>query len=242
MSRMDHRQATSTGAAERYALNQMSEQERDLYEEHFFGCPECAQEARAAALFVDTAKVVLRQDTGVRSDATIRPAPRAFWSKLVGFVQPFPVTAFASACLLALVGYQAFVQIPALRRQVRDAERLQAAPAYFLSVSRSESPTIVVSNEQRFVSLTLSRSFDRLFPLYRCEIRDTSDHIVLAETMRPPAQDGELQLIVPVAQLQPGRYVIKIAGLETERAPSGSTAEYPFTLERRDVRDADRER
>ena len=50
---MDHLQAVNTLAIERYLLDEMPREERDSFEEHFFSCVECAEDARVAATMRD---------------------------------------------------------------------------------------------------------------------------------------------------------------------------------------------
>jgi hypothetical protein len=54
--RMDHATAIATQAAERYCEGKLSEAEREQFEEHFFGCAECAEEVRWEKLFRDQAR------------------------------------------------------------------------------------------------------------------------------------------------------------------------------------------
>ena len=53
---MDHSEAVRSKAAERYLLGEMTPVAREEYEDHFFGCTECAQEVQAGAVFIDSAK------------------------------------------------------------------------------------------------------------------------------------------------------------------------------------------
>ena len=63
---MDHRQAVETLALERYLLGEMADQERDAFEEHFFSCAECTEEARAGGALRDFRRRVCRSDQGAR--------------------------------------------------------------------------------------------------------------------------------------------------------------------------------
>ena len=47
---MDHETAVQLQAAERYVLEEFSPKERADFEEHFFGCPGCADEVRSATI------------------------------------------------------------------------------------------------------------------------------------------------------------------------------------------------
>src|SRR5260221_4650415 len=46
---MEHAEATESMAAERYLLGEMTPEDRDAFEEHFFGCGACATDVRDGA-------------------------------------------------------------------------------------------------------------------------------------------------------------------------------------------------
>src|SRR5262252_6875711 len=64
---MDHDTAIRMQAAERYVLKEFAPEQQAEFEEHFFGCPECAQEVRSAAIFVANAAQVLREERASES-------------------------------------------------------------------------------------------------------------------------------------------------------------------------------
>lgn len=55
---MDHAEAITRGAVERYQLGELSEREIEEFETHFFDCTDCANELEAAAIFEENAKAV----------------------------------------------------------------------------------------------------------------------------------------------------------------------------------------
>ena len=234
---MEHTEAIDTGAAERYALGEMSEAERDQYEEHFFDCPDCADEVRSATLFLENAGALAREGERAKEDIKERVGlrPRAFWDWKSLF---WPMPLGAAAGLVLLLGgpatYLALVKVPQLQRAHAEAESLQAAPWHFLSVSRSEPQVVRVAAAQRLIGLTLTRSGTRTFPFYSCEVRDASGRVVESNVVPAPAQGGELQIILPAGKLQPGGHVVAVAGLESASGrPSASDFTlYPFNLER----------
>jgi hypothetical protein len=234
---MEHTEAIDTGAAERYALGEMSESERDQYEEHFFDCPDCAEEVRSAALFLENAGALARDGEIPKEDVKERVVvlPRASWSWKSLF---FPMPLGAAAALVLLLGgpaaYLAFVKVPQLEQARAEAESIQAAPWHFLSVSRSEPQVVRVTAAQRMIGLTLTRSGTRTFPFYSCEVRDASGRVVESNVIPAPPQGGELSIVVPTGKLQPGAHVIAVAGLESPsgRPAADSVTLYPFTLER----------
>jgi hypothetical protein len=220
---MDHREATRIQAAERYTLGELSGEEQEEFETHFFSCRECAEEVASGALFVANAREVFpklhREELAAPSRSEVRPASwrRLFW--------PAPIGVLAGLVLaLAALAYQTlFVPL--------EAPTIEAVPSHFLSVSRSDAPVIQVSKGDRMVALTLSKSSEQSFPYSRCEVRDESGRTLLSEVVSVPPGD-ELQILLPVAQLQPGAYVLVVTGLES---PSGTAAEdsaqYHFRLE-----------
>src|ERR1051326_5623560 len=73
---MTHDEAVQTKAAERYALDEMTRQERDAFEEHYFGCPPCAADVRDAM----TIAAALRAEKRSRSNVVPMHRPsRAPW-------------------------------------------------------------------------------------------------------------------------------------------------------------------
>jgi hypothetical protein len=240
---MDHAFALNAEAAERYLLGEMTASERDDYEQHFFSCEECAEDVRMTAAFLANARPHLVKggmpaaaDTmsGEPRVAT-RRAPLPWRNAAKHFFWPLPAGAAAAAVLLlAVAGYQAAVVVPNLTRELQEAQRLQTAPWYFLSASRSEAPTVAVSDQDRRVGLTLSKSFDRPFPFFLCEIRDSSGRLVLSEVLPAPRAGDELQILVPTEDLSPGVYTVAIAGLESSssRTPQSEYVRYQFNLRR----------
>jgi putative zinc finger protein len=240
---MDHTDATLSGAAERYILGEMTTEERERYEAHFFACAECGDEVRAAARFVENARGVLAaMPAESRAATAAAPAPReaapSWWRSLLASFGPVPLGALATAAvLLVALGYQTLVVVPGLRQQLRNADGLQAAPAYFLSVARGEPPVVQLTPAERVASITLSRSLDRPFPYYRVDVLDGSGRLMQSGTV--PARPGgeELTVTLHAQGLPAGAYTFVVAGLESEasRTPASDSIRYPFRLEWRDA-------
>lgn len=236
---MEHTEAIDTGAAERYALGEMNENERDLYEEHFFDCADCADEVKAATLFLENAEAVAREDdVPAKTDRKERTlaVPVSRWGDWKKLFWPMPLGAAASLTILlgGPLVYLASVKVPELERARAEAQSLQAAPWHFLSVSRSEPPVVRVTGSQRMFGLTLSKGGSRTFPFYFCELRDASGRVVTSNVIAASPQGGELQILLPTGKLQPGAHVVAVAGIESSssRPPESDFTRYPFTFER----------
>jgi hypothetical protein len=57
---MDHESAIRIQAAERYTLQELDPASCEEFEEHFFACPECAEQVRAGAILAANAKKILQ--------------------------------------------------------------------------------------------------------------------------------------------------------------------------------------
>lgn len=236
---MDHLEAASLGATERYFLGMLDEEQREAFEAHFFDCLECAEDIRAAAAVLAGAGSLpeVRVDAPAQAVISLDSMRRRRLARGTRVIATF--TSLAAA--LCLVVYQGLVVIPRLEEKVAAVDSLQAVPSYFLTQTRSEAPLIVVSPADRHVAITLSRSWDRPFPSYRCELRDASGRLLLAETLSARSALDELEVLLPVRGLQAGRYMLVVEGLEGSEPGSDGTpprssapaARYAFDLERR---------
>jgi hypothetical protein len=229
---MQHAEAVRTGAAERYLLGELTDQQALEYEEHFFECRVCAEEMRTAAALADNVREAF--STEVPEPLAVRQPPPPRRPRLAMF-WPLPAGAVA-AVLLAAGGasYQALVVVPRLRHQVAQSNALQAAPWFFLSVSRSEPQILTLTPGQRYVGLTLSRSSERSAPYYRCQVVAATGRVVQSVTVAGPQAGNELQLLLPASSLPSGTYAIELRGLQT---PDGAIVDpgfvrYQFELRR----------
>jgi hypothetical protein len=97
---MDHNEATTTRATEKYLLNELEPDLRNQFEEHVFDCNECALDLRVATIFVENSKIILGQPRPLREPV---PAPTWGWMQWLRPAVTIPVM----ATLLAVIGYQA---------------------------------------------------------------------------------------------------------------------------------------
>lgn len=228
---MDHSEAKNMGAVEKYLLGELSEEESASYEEHFFECRECAEEVKSAAAFVENAREVLAD-----APATAAAAPATRTEAKPGWLSvfwPVPSGALAAAALLAaFTGYHALVVVPGLESELATARAPQAAPWSFLSVSRSEPQVVRVPEGTRMAGLTLSRSSEVSFPYYRCDVEADGQVLASAVVAAPPRGD-ELELLIPVLEMQPGPHVIVLHGMESRsgEVTAPEVGRYQFTFE-----------
>jgi Putative zinc-finger len=235
---MVHTHATGTSTAERYVLGEMSDQEREEYEEHYFDCPECADEVRAAAIFRENAEAIRRDEPERVAEKDTRRGPKEdpkhtrFWQ----LFWPLPQGALAAAAVMAVAlsvtGYRSLVVLPRLQAEMRGGEGIESAPWYPLSVTRGDAPVVTVQPGQRRLGLTLSPSSGRTHSHYRCEVQDAQGRTLVSGVVAGPAEGQELQLLIPTASLRPGNHVLVVTPLESSSGPASSDPPvgYPFAL------------
>jgi putative zinc finger protein len=99
-----HQEALDMLATERYLLDEMSQDERHRFEEHFFACDECADDMRTAATMLQGAK------------AGFAGTPRKAALRHPSWYRSLAIPWAAAATLALVAGYQAFWVLPSLRR------------------------------------------------------------------------------------------------------------------------------
>jgi hypothetical protein len=137
---MDHLQAVKTLAMERYLLEEMSPEERESFEEHYFSCLECAEDARAAASMQDGAASGLAR-IDAETPRRRRDASEAlpFRSPSRGWRSSVALPWAAAATLAVALGYQT-LSGPALSRQQQDSVSL--TPVTLRPASRGQEAVV----------------------------------------------------------------------------------------------------
>jgi hypothetical protein len=234
MAQMDHNEALQLQAAVKYVLGELSQVQREEYEEHYFDCGECAIDLKALATFADTTREVLRQERENQLAKDLVPA-RGGWLRWFQ-----PVTAVpAFAALLLIVAYQNAVTIPLLKNapsravaeiygqtfllQPSDTRRGNEAPV-------NEAALDVRSNEGFLLQLDFIPS--STYSSYLCQLQDESGRVLQQFTVPAEKAKQELHLPVPAGLLpRPGKYSVVFLGADpvSGKAVNGGKLQY-FTF------------
>src|SRR5581483_5408117 len=128
---MDHETAIQLRAAEQYVAGELSTRDRDEFEEHFFLCPECAEEVRCEQVFVANARAVLVTTQRSRPASEQAPAQHDVERELVPWwrrwlpeaaLRPAFATSLAVNAFLVIFGaHQVFNVLPKLRSELAAA-------------------------------------------------------------------------------------------------------------------------
>jgi anti-sigma factor RsiW len=191
---MDHVEAVKTLAIERYLLEEMTQEERDAFEEHFFSCAECADDAREAAAMREgvrgglalAARATMERGDGPRV-VPMRPAA-ARWRSSVALP-------WAAAALLAVgLGYQT---VAGPRPQLGS---FALAPATLRPASRGQE-AVVSPGPGAILTLAVDLGGAPFEGDIQYELARADGKTVASGSAPPPSAGAPLLLMVPTSML-----------------------------------------
>lgn len=203
---MEHKHAQHTLAVERYALGEMTDDERSDFEAHYFECPDCAADVRETTAFLDSGRELSRR----LPRKVVRPAVRSW------------LPAAAAAALFGIGGYQmaavnasrlaANAEIPTEIRLYEEQSRAEGGQVPTLAADRATILYVAIEEEG--------------FASYRCEVRDASGKAI--KVLPVSAEQARSPVPVLVRALPAGRYSVVIEGVREDGKRSPITT-YQFT-------------
>jgi hypothetical protein len=208
---MDHETAVRSQAAERYVLEEFPPEERAAFEEHFFECPECAEEVRCASVFAANATQALREE---RIDEMAKLKSGRRWPSW-RFRWTLAASAVLNVALLAGFGLERFSS---------HATETGIEPQFYPTVAvaaasrGSQSPAALPAGV-RFFGVRFDLMPGQQFQSFEYQILDAKGTLRSAKSLLAPAgESSELQLAVPVASLDPGEYIVVLRGTQSGNA------------------------
>jgi hypothetical protein len=212
MTNMDHNEAVRLQAAEKYLLGELPREQHAAFEEHFFDCSACAEEMKATAAFMESARQVYREQVPetveVKGLVPASPTARGWFA----WLRPaFAIPVFAA--LLLFIGYQNVVTIPNLKQASPGVVIGEGAKSFSLlsADSRGEgtsAPKIVVGSREDF-RLEVDMPGNSLTG-YSCQIQDESGKVLASFTVSSEEAKNTVTRIIRGGSLKPGRYTIAI--------------------------------
>jgi hypothetical protein len=191
---MDHNRAVETQATERYLLGDMSPEDRDDFEEHYFTCTICADEIRAASRFQLAAREVAREPVPVP-----QPKPRWEWWRFPNLA-PLAATFFLGGWVVYLVGFE----IPALKVG-------QSISSIALNdITRGADSIKTVPPGQGFFTVFFDLPSGASASSYRCTVTDAAGKVVGIYSTKAPALGEPVNLLLNRDRLAPGVYTISV--------------------------------
>ncbi len=207
---MDHTEAIRLTASERYLLDELSPELRDQFEEHFFGCSECALDIRAASLFVEQSKKILAEAEQKSSVPVAVPSPAPVRAGWLAWLRPaFAVPAVAA--ILAVIGYQNLVTYPQLEAKVN---RPQVLPWATINTRTrgSITPVIATPSGSSFL-LFVSIPPDPRYSRYIAELYNPAGKLEWSLTISGNIAQDSFPLQVPPGNRAAGNYSLRLSGI-----------------------------
>lgn len=226
---MEHIDAVQTSAVEKYLLNELTPDQRDQFEEHYFGCVECADDLRATATFVDLAKSELKTHPAAKPVPDKGRKQSRFFLWTPAFLVP------ALAALLMVVVYQNIVVFPHMRDEVATLGSAEILPSVSLlgNNSRSGEAHPALAPEGRPFELRVDIPTEDRFTSYTCELLSPSGASVWHVDVSPQQAKDTVAVLVPSVNGPVGNYTLVVRGHLKDSGGSGGDqlARYPFVLQ-----------
>jgi Putative zinc-finger len=226
---MDHEEAQRLMATERYLLGELTPEVRDSFEEHLFGCRECALDVKAAMVFVDQAKMELGREAAAKKIPEAAKPSSKWWNALLRPAIAIP----AFAVLLAFIVYQNFTLLPGLHQQAAwaQAPRVLASVSLMAANTRGGSmPTIMVQRGRPFL-LFLDIPPDSQSPSYVAELYNSAGTREWSVPISSAAAKDTVSLRAPGMDGSTGTYTLVVSGINSSGGKGTVVARYPFELQ-----------
>lgn len=187
-----HQQAIRTLAAERYMLGQMTDAEREIFEEHYFNCRFCAE----AINEIDLISRAARQQPKPQHDRKWRPMTVAPWA-----------VAASLAGVLALRPIITRPPVPQL------AEVLYATDAPLTSERRAGAAPTKLPAGRRIIQY-LEIAHDPQYTQYRWDLRANEGKSLVSDALTPEETNEPIPLLL--GPLPAGSYELVIEGVRKD--------------------------
>jgi hypothetical protein len=215
---MAHEEAEKMKAVDLYLLNELSEDERIRFEEHYFDCMICAEAVEAGQVFIEG----------------VEPPPErvSWWGKLtaartVPLWQQWALGGVTALSLIAFGWQQRYVVSP-LRAQLSVPQANTVIEARGLERGDGEENTYKLGTPS--VAVTFDLPSDAAFFSYRVSIKSDRGK-PLSQTVPRPANEDDRRLSIQVGRevLGSGHFTVTVEGLR-DGQPVSEVGKYYFTL------------
>ena len=230
---MEHAEAVSQFAVEKYLLGELSPEAREAFEEHYFGCEECAIDLHAATVFISQAKKELARPSFAQAPAEAAAPKRKLFSFPALLRPAFAVPAMAA--MLLVIGFQNVVTVPHLREAATVASRPQVLPSVNLvdGGSRGAELRTVVANANEPFMLFVDIPSQNHFSGYLCSLYSPSGKMIWQVTVSPEQAADTVPIQVPSRNAEPGVNTLLVQGIPVD-AQNGTPVDlvrYRFLLQ-----------
>jgi hypothetical protein len=210
---MDHQEAVNTLASERYLLGEMTDAERDSFEEHYFSCAECTED------LITGDKMRAGAQAGLIRSVQAPQARRRPWR--LAIVVPWA----AAASLALLAGFESS-RAESLNHGLTSP--MTISPATLRPATRGQELT-VPAPAGGVVALAVDLGGSRFDGGLKYEIRSETGGVVGRGEAASPAPGAPLLLVIPSSLFRSsGRYLLT---LRSAAGGAPEAGEYRFAVQ-----------
>jgi hypothetical protein len=206
---MNHSEVVGLRLVEKYVLGELSSDDREQFEEHYFDCPECASDIKALARIRAASRLILEEDAAAEVSARERRPDRGWFAWLrPAFAVP------AIAALAAVVIFQAIVTIPGLKKLGAKGATVQVYESSYRlqGTTRSGNTSRVLLGPNESFGLDFDFTPSSNFEHYQGSLLDPAGKPVLTFGLKAEEANKELHLVVPAGLVGSGNYQLVFVG------------------------------
>jgi Putative zinc-finger len=205
---MDHDVVVREKMTEKYLLEELDPELRDEFEEHYFDCPDCTRDVRAASQFVEHSRIILASEPVAAPEAAnqLQRVSRTGW--FAWFRPAFAVPALA--LLLVVVAYQNLVTLPQMTKSANQPQLLPAATLNLLTYGSNTAPLIIHQGEGFLVNVIIPPGHN--YSAYRVDLYNSAG-TVEASLPIPPSAEDTWPIRFPGSDRQSGSYKLVVHGI-----------------------------
>jgi Putative zinc-finger len=219
---MDHAEVVRLKAIEKYALGELPKGLREQFEEHYFDCPECANDVKTLATLVTAGRMVFEEEGSARVAPGSVRTEQPSWFSWLRPVVVVPVFTVMAATIL----FQNAITIPALKERTAGDPGVQLYQSSYRvqGATRGETTSKVTRRPEESFGLDFDFTPSESFPAYQGSLVDAAGKTVLTFRVKGEEANRELHLAVPGGKVHAGSYALVFAG-EALTGTSGNTLE-----------------
>ena len=201
---MTHDEAINDGATERYVLDDMTNEERDAFEEHYFECAVCAEDVKAA--------IAIRDEGLAAERVAVQPAVIPFEPRRRGL--PASLAAAAAAMIAVVSMYAAVVQPQ--RKQLAEAlTPVVSTEDYELALVRGPQDVTPIGDHRDSAVLKIDLETNDTSPRYNFVVFDSAGRQQFSVPVDGKrARTKIVSLPIRGGTLNAGSYTLRVDGTE----------------------------
>ncbi len=217
---MTHDEAIREMAVERYLLEEMTEETRTAFEEHYFECTLCAEDLAAGRMLLDAGRRVVQEPAA---------APSPSWrNRRFG---PWVVVPALAAALLVML-YQSTVLLPHLHRQVAQLDSPELLNTLVLANAnaRGDGVPAIVAPGAGSIVLAVDIPAREGTAIYLCSLLGPTGAAEWTIPVPTTRVENTVSLRVPVDKVHAGLNTLVVRAQSAAGGPETEVARYPFQI------------